>query len=165
MARKCNFQPECNEVQTHVHEFEGSTELATIFDGRPALRLLHNHRFTGVTSQVQPCPTKSNPRDHTHTILVRSDFFLNHFHEVSLQTGPVIPIIDPVTNRPVGHVHAVVGTSSRVFCHEHDFKAATLIQNPINGPFTTIARANTTPPPVRREQSIEDDDYYDDDEF
>lgn len=116
----------CDEVQTHTHEFQGSTMLATVDE---ITNLLHNHRFAGVTSQVKPIP--DNPNDHTHNVSVTTDFFFNHFHQIALETGPVILILDPNTNKPIGHTHAIVGTSSRVFCHEHDFKTNTLIQHPI----------------------------------
>lgn len=114
----------CNEVevQSHVHEFLGSVIL-----GNPQNRqnLTHNHRFSGVTGPEIPSRTS-----HIHIISTKTDFFFNHFHEIELETGPAIIIRDENSN-PIGHIHVIVGTSSCVFFHDHDFRGTTLIQNPI----------------------------------
>lgn len=68
-------------VQTHVHEFLGSTQLAVQGE------LRHNHRFAGVTSEEIP-----KGDSHVHAILVNTDFFFNHFHELGVETGPAIPV-------------------------------------------------------------------------
>jgi len=64
-----------SNTQTHVHEFAGSTMIAGIIP--------HNHRFAGVTSEEIPCGDT-----HVHAILVNTDFFFNHYHEVGIRTGP-----------------------------------------------------------------------------
>ncbi|AZO96686.1 hypothetical protein D7D81_08465 [Halocella sp. SP3-1] len=113
---------DCGEVQTHVHEFLGSTMLAS-----PPKReeLLHNHRFAGVTGPVKPVKDS-----HFHIICTNTDFFLNHFHRVELMTGLAIPIFDD-NNKFIGHVHAIVGTTSCDFFHDHDLQAVTLIEDPL----------------------------------
>lgn len=68
-----------NRCQTHVHEFLGTTKIA----GQP----LHNHRFAGVSGQEIPVPN-----GHIHAIDVNSDFTIGHLHEISLLTGPQIPV-------------------------------------------------------------------------
>src|SRR3954454_11100873 len=66
--------------QTHVHEFLASTKLAEEGEDR------HNHRFAGVTSEVIPMGDS-----HVHVLLTNTDF-LDHHHEVGIQTGPAIPV-------------------------------------------------------------------------
>lgn len=112
----------CNDFQTHVHEFLGSTMLGAPDDRTD---LLHNHRFAGVTG-----PVIERPGGHVHIISVNSDFFFNHFHQIEVETGPPILVRDQDGNI-IGHVHGFSGVSSCVFFHDHRFKAATLIQNPI----------------------------------
>jgi len=118
---------QCNApVQEHNHEFLGSVMLSNPPD-RP--ELVHNHRFAGVTGPA--IPTKDS---HVHILCTDSDFFFNHFHSVEAITGPAIPIFDQDGN-PIGHVHGASGTTSCNFFHDHEFRVATLIQNPI-GPMT-----------------------------
>ena len=64
------------------------------------------------------------------SMIMRSDFFLNHFHNVEIVTGPVIPVRDKDGNI-IGHVHGASGVTSCNFFHDHEFRVATLIQNPI----------------------------------
>ncbi|PAB57893.1 hypothetical protein CCE28_17840 [Anaeromicrobium sediminis] len=97
--------------------------LAAPFD---KTKLLHNHRVAGVTGSVIPTPGGG----HVHQIFVNTDFFFNHFHEVTVTTGPAILIRDGDGNI-IGHVHAIIGTTSCTFFHTHDFKGTTLIQNPL----------------------------------
>ncbi len=113
---------DCGEFQTHVHEFLGSTMLAAP-PGEE--ELLHNHRFAGVTGPVKP-----TPGSHVHIVCINTDFFFNHFHRIEMKTGPAIPVFDEENNF-IGHIHALVGTTSCDFFHDHDFKATTLIENPI----------------------------------
>ena len=102
------------EIQTHVHEFLGSTKLA------PKGELRHNHRFAGVTSEAI---LKGD--SHVHAILVNTDFFFNHFHEVGVETGPAIDV-------GYGkHVHFVKGKTTLNFGHVHEFIFATLIEDPL----------------------------------
>ena len=112
----------CNEFQTHVHEFLGSTMLGAPEDSP---QLLHNHRFAGVTG-----PVIERTGGHVHILSVNSDFFFNHFHQIEVETGPPIPVKDQ-DGKIIGHVHGFTATSSFVFFHDHDFKGSTLIQNPI----------------------------------
>ncbi len=114
-GNECRKEPEREPIsQTHTHEFLGSTEL----DGPPML--LHNHRFTGVTSAVIP-----QGNSHVHQLLTNTDFFLNHFHEVGETTGPAIHVGGGK------HVHFVCGTTTLDAGHTHDFQFATLIENPL----------------------------------
>ncbi|WP_286672885.1 YmaF family protein [Anaeromonas gelatinilytica] len=112
----------CDEFQTHVHEFLGSTMLSAPEDSP---NLLHNHRFAGVTG-----PVIERPGGHVHILSVNSDFFFNHFHEIEVETGPPILVKDQNGNI-IGHVHGFTGVSSCVFFHDHNFKGSTLIENPI----------------------------------
>lgn len=102
-------------VQTHVHEFLGSTQFA----GPGELR--HNHRFAGVTSEAIP-----QGDSHVHAILVNTDFFFNHLHELGVETGPAIPV-----GEDGKHVHYVKGITTLNFGHVHDFVFATLIEDPL----------------------------------
>lgn len=99
-------------TQTHVHEFAGSTTL----DGS----IIHNHRFAGVTSEAIPCGDS-----HVHAILVNTDFFFNHYHEVGVRTGPAIYI------EGEKHIHYVEGETTLNFGHDHDFAFTTFIENPL----------------------------------
>ena len=63
-------------VQSHLHEFEGSTRLAEEEEDR------HNHRFAGMTSMVILTETS-----HIHAFFTDTDF-LDHFHQVAGLTGP-----------------------------------------------------------------------------
>lgn len=113
------------EGQTHVHEFLGSTLLAA---PRGKKELLHNHRFAGVTG-----PAKETRTSHVHLVSVNTDFFVNHFHTIEMFTGPAIPVFDEKDkDKIIGHIHALTGETSRDFFHSHDFRAATLIEDPIS---------------------------------
>lgn len=102
------------EVQTHVHEFLGSTKLAEENEDR------HNHRFAGVTSEVIPTPDGS----HQHAFFVNTDFF-GHHHEVAGITGQAIPVGN---NK---HVHFVDSITTLDDGHFHEFLFATLIDSPL----------------------------------
>ncbi|GIO52656.1 YmaF family protein [Paenibacillus cineris] len=101
--------------QRHVHEFEGSTQLAEEGEER------HNHRFAGVTGQAIPVGNS-----HVHEIdLTRTDFF-DHFHNLKkIRTGPAISVGNGK------HVHFVTGQTTLNDGHVHKFKFATLIQSPL----------------------------------
>lgn len=103
-----------NQIQTHVHEFTGSTMLAEECDDR------HNHRFAGVTSQVIPFDGS-----HIHGFFVSTDFFENHHHEIVSLTG--LPI-DVGENK---HVHFVDAFTTMDDGHFHELIFATLILNPL----------------------------------
>ncbi|MGZ4113174.1 MAG: YmaF family protein [Tumebacillaceae bacterium] len=100
-------------MQTHVHEFTGSTKLAEMGADR------HNHRFAGVTGQVIP-----RGKSHIHRLRTNTDF-LDHFHQVIILTGLAIPVGDGK------HVHFVKGMTTRVDGHMHRFQFTTLIDSPL----------------------------------
>ncbi|WP_434293367.1 YmaF family protein [Clostridium botulinum] len=103
----------CEEKQTHVHEFLGSTRLAEI-QTEP-----HNHRFAGVSGEAI-----RRGNSHVHNIRTNTDFF-DHFHMIDVTTGPAIPVGDG------RHVHFVSGVTTCVDGHRHEFIFATLIEAPI----------------------------------
>jgi len=108
-----NKKASVESQQTHVHEFLASTKLAEEGDDR------HNHRFAGVTSEVIP---KGN--SHIHVLMTNTDF-LDHHHEVAIETGPAIRVSDDK------HVHFVKGTTTLDDGHVHQLEFATLIQKPL----------------------------------
>ncbi|MBU5483684.1 YmaF family protein [Clostridium sp. MSJ-11] len=109
-----NCSPEPNGSQSHTHEFLGSTRLAVEGANR------HNHRFAGVTSEVIPMGNS-----HVHAILVNTDFFLNHIHEIGVTTGPAIDVGNGK------HVHLATGVTTVNVGHNHSFIFATLIEDPL----------------------------------
>ncbi|MBH5320122.1 YmaF family protein [Paenibacillus sp. GSMTC-2017] len=103
------------KAQRHVHEFEGSTQLAEEGNDR------HNHRFAGVTGQAIRVG-----RSHVHEINLSNTDFLNHFHNLKkIVTGPAIPVGNGK------HVHFVKGQTTLNDGHVHQFKFATAIQAPL----------------------------------
>ncbi|MBO9598775.1 MAG: YmaF family protein [Cohnella sp.] len=103
------------KVQTHVHEFEGSTKLAEQGADR------HNHRFAGVTGQVIPVG-----KSHVHEIVLNHTDFLDHFHNLKrVRTGLAIPVGNGK------HVHFVSGMTTVRDGHRHPFNFSTLIQQPL----------------------------------
>lgn len=112
-ANQCNNNHH-STVQTHTHEFLGSTKLAEENDER------HNHRFAGVTSEV--IPLKGG--NHKHAILTNTDFF-DHLHEIGVETGPAVDVGDGK------HVHFVEGRTTINDDHFHNFQFATLIEAPL----------------------------------
>jgi hypothetical protein len=102
-------------IQTHLHEFTGSTLLAEQGADR------HNHRFAGVTGQVIPVG-----KSHVHEIDLTHTDFLNHFHNLKkIRTGLAISVGNGK------HVHFVNGMTTLNDGHIHQFKFATLIQKPL----------------------------------
>jgi hypothetical protein len=102
-------------MQTHVHEFEGSTKLAEAGADR------HNHRFAGVTGQVIRAGNS-----HVHEIDLTHTDFINHFHNLKkIRTGPAINVGNGK------HVHFVTGLTTLNDGHRHQFNFATLIQQPL----------------------------------
>jgi hypothetical protein len=94
-------------IQSHVHEFEGSTKIAEA-ETEP-----HNHRFAGVSSQEIPFDNS-----HVHGLFVSTDFF-DHHHEIAAITG--LPI-------DVGggkHIHFVQSVTTIDDGHFHEFQLAT----------------------------------------
>lgn len=102
------------KMQTHTHEFVGSTKLAE------KCVECHNHRFAGVSGEAIPLPYG----DHKHAIYVRTDFF-GHYHFIRVFTGPAIPVGNGK------HVHFAKGFTSINDGHYHEFQFATLIEDPL----------------------------------
>lgn len=102
----------CPDIQTHNHEFAGSVMIAG--------KIPHNHRFAGVTSEAIPYR-----RSHVHAILVNTDFFFNHYHELGIRTGPAIDVGNGK------HIHLAEGETTENFGHDHDFIFTTSIENPL----------------------------------
>jgi hypothetical protein len=118
-CKNCNHRrkprPRCEDnTQTHVHEFAGSVMIAGTIP--------HTHRFAGVTSEEIPMGDS-----HVHAILVNTDFFFNHYHEVGLRTG--LPIF--IEEEGGKHIHYVEGETTTNFGHDHDFAFTTFIENPL----------------------------------
>lgn len=111
-----------NNQQTHTHEFVASTKLAVQGINR------HNHRFAGVTSEAIPLPSGN----HIHQIKKENtDFFLSHFHEVIVRTGPAIIVNPKAPENEQKHVHFVEGETTLDADHTHNFTFATLIEDPL----------------------------------
>lgn len=105
----------CIKKQFHVHEFLGSVKIATENRDDP-----HNHRFAGVSGEA----IDIGNHQHVHDIQTRTDFYEDHFHIVSVRTGPAVR----VNNR---HVHFAAQMTTIVDNHDHKFMFATLIEDPI----------------------------------
>ncbi|MDD3889208.1 MAG: YmaF family protein [Syntrophomonadaceae bacterium] len=108
----CPPENQNSDIQTHVHEFAGT--------GMVAGSIPHTHRFAGVTSEEIPMGDS-----HVHAILVNTDFFFNHYHEVGIRTGL------PIFIEGEKHVHYVEGETTTNFGHDHDFAFTTFIENPL----------------------------------
>lgn len=109
-------------MQMHVHEFYGSTELDA---PQGHTELLHNHRFTGMSG-----PAIQTAQGHIHEIVTGTDFYFNHYHFIRMYTGPSIPVYDDNGNH-IGHIHSFIGMTTINFMHDHKIKGTTLIENPI----------------------------------
>ncbi|MDF9408925.1 YmaF family protein [Pelotomaculum isophthalicicum JI] len=105
-----------NNPQTHVHEFLGSTQCAQENDER------HKHRFIGVTSEVIPVKLPNGHFRHIHGILINTDLFEGHQHEIVIETGPAIPLDDEK------HVHLIKGITKLNDEHSHSIFFATTIE-------------------------------------
>ncbi|MBP2627970.1 MAG: hypothetical protein H6Q68_2681 [Firmicutes bacterium] len=107
------MEQDTNRNQTHVHEIDGSTFIA---EQEP-----HNHRFSGVTSEVIPYGDDS----HVHEILITTDFCTDHSHEVGIRTGPAIIVGSHK------HIHFVYGKTTVEDKHYHKYVFVTQIQDPL----------------------------------
>jgi len=103
-----------DEEQTHVHEILGSVEIAERKEDP------HNHRFATVSGEVIPI----GRGDHVHNVRFRTDFYEEHFHEFCGRTEGAIPVGDR-------HVHFLDDETTFNDGHRHDFRFATLIDDPI----------------------------------
>ncbi|MDF2511103.1 MAG: hypothetical protein K0S04_969 [Herbinix sp.] len=99
--------------QRHVHEIQGSVMIAEA-EEEP-----HNHRFATVSGEAI-----GNGLDHFHEVKFRTDFFEDHFHEFCGRTSGAIIVGDR-------HVHFLESTTTENDGHTHNFRFATLIDNPI----------------------------------
>lgn len=105
---------QCHNKQKHVHEIQGSVQIAEPQEDP------HNHRFATVSDEAIPL----GPNDHYHEVKFRTDFYENHYHEFCGKTSGAIP----VGNR---HVHFIKSFTSVNDGHKHNFRVATLIDDPI----------------------------------
>ncbi len=80
----------------------------------------HNHRFAVVSGEAIPVGCK----DHYHEVKFRTDFYEDHFHVFVGKTGGAIRVGDR-------HVHFLESQTSFNDGHRHDFRVATLIEDPI----------------------------------
>ena len=112
---QCPPCPPCpSEPQRHVHELLGSLEIAEPQEDP------HNHRFATVTEEAIPF----GMNDHVHEVRFRTDFYEDHFHEFCGTTSGAIQVGDR-------HVHFLTGVTTISDGHQHEFRAATMILNPI----------------------------------
>ena len=110
-ARRRNEYYSCPIQQRHVHEVQGSVEVAE--RGEDA----HCHRFATVSGEAAPC----GYNDHYHEVIFTTDFEDGHYHNFYGCTGGAIRTGDR-------HVHYVESVTTRNDGHKHKFKAATLIE-------------------------------------
>ncbi|QHQ61088.1 hypothetical protein Ana3638_10170 [Anaerocolumna sedimenticola] len=104
----------CNKGQRHVHEVQGSVMIAEREEDP------HNHRFATVSGEAIPYG-----QDHYHEVAFRTDFYEDHFHEFCGNTSGAIPVGN---NR---HVHFLESVTTVNDGHRHEFRVATLIEDPI----------------------------------
>lgn len=102
--------------QTHVHELLGSVQIG----GNRCD--LHNHRFATVSDEVEYIPGTCG---HVHKIKFRTDFYEDHFHVFSGCTEGPVEVGDG------RHVHFIDSVTEVSDQHQHEFRAATLINDPI----------------------------------
>ncbi len=107
-------KPDCERPQRHVHEIQGSVQIAEREEDP------HNHRFATVSGEAIPM----GKHDHVHDVKFRTDFYENHFHEFYGRTGGAIPVGDR-------HVHFLESVTTKDDGHRHDFRLSTFIDNPI----------------------------------
>jgi len=103
----------CNNAQRHVHEVLGSVQIAEP-QSDP-----HNHRFATVSGEAVQVGA-----DHYHEVKFRTDFYENHFHEYCGRTTGAIVVGDR-------HVHFLESVTTENDGHRHNFRVATLINDPI----------------------------------
>ena len=80
----------------------------------------HNHRFAVVSGEAIPVGCK----DHYHEVKFRTDFYEDHYHVFVGKTGGAIRVGDR-------HVHFLESQTSFNDGHRHDFRVATLVEDPI----------------------------------
>lgn len=102
--------------QNHVHEVLGSVR---IFNENGEA---HNHRFAGMTGEAI---LTSDSCSHYHKLNTTTDFYEDHFHDISVRLGRAIPVGEG------RHVHFVYACTELADGHKHEFIVATLIEDPI----------------------------------
>jgi len=103
------------QMQRHLHEVLGNVQIAMEECGDP-----HNQRFATVSGQA----ILIGGGDHVHEVRFRTDFYEDHFHEFCGRTGGAIEMNDR-------HVHFLESVTTVVDGHQHEFRVATLINDPI----------------------------------
>ncbi|ABX43166.1 YmaF family protein [Lachnoclostridium phytofermentans] len=103
-----------NAKQTHVHEIQGSVEIAEQNDP-------HSHRFATISGEAIPYGM-----DHYHEVSFKTDFFREHYHEFQGHTTTAIPIGN-------SHLHYLESVTTANAGHKHGFRFATLIDDPTSG--------------------------------
>ena len=104
----------CNQnEQEHVHEIQGSVEIAEREEDP------HNHRFATVSGEAIFVGD-----NHFHEVMFRTDNYEDHFHEFRGRTGGAIRVGDR-------HVHFLESVTTVNDGHRHNFRVATLIDDPI----------------------------------
>jgi hypothetical protein len=112
--RNCHDHYHHTREQSHVHEVQGSLEIAEREEDP------HNHRFATVSGQVIKVGN-----DHVHIVKFRTDFYENHFHEFCGKTSRAIPVGDR-------HVHFLESVTTENDGHTHNFRFATFIEDQIS---------------------------------
>lgn len=108
----CNHS--CCNQQRHVHEIQASVKIAE------SCRNPHNHRLATVSDEALYMGN-----DHCHDVKFRTDYYDGHFHTFSGRTTGAIEVCDG------RHVHYLQSVTSENDEHCHEFRLATLIEDPI----------------------------------
>ena len=108
-----NNQNDYTKEQKHVHEVQGSVQIAEPQEDP------HNHRFATVSGEAI-----KYGNSHYHKVKFRTDFYENHFHEFCGNTTLAIPVGDR-------HVHFLKSVTTENDNHKHCFRFGTFIDNPI----------------------------------
>ena len=113
----CDFNTNTTDFFTfngsHTHEIIGSTVNTETCEG------CHNHRYATMSGDAIPCRGS-----HFHRVEFRTDSHDNHFHEFCGNSSLAIPTGDG------RHVHFANGCTTSANGHSHEFRFATLINNP-----------------------------------
>ena len=109
-----SLQPSLPQPQRHVHEVQGSVQIAEPVEDP------HNHRFATVSREAIPIGNNN----HVHEVRFRTDFYENHFHEFSGRTTGAIMVGDR-------HVHFLKSVTTVNDGHRHEFRLSTFIDDPI----------------------------------
>ncbi|MGE5372654.1 MAG: YmaF family protein [Solirubrobacterales bacterium] len=96
-----------NGEQMHVHEVQGTTEIASD----------HTHRFVGVTGEM----VSLDARSHEHEFRGMTDYVRGHYHKVYVKTGAQKLVSDDE------HVHYAEGETSFNHNHKHSFEMTTMM--------------------------------------